>query len=109
MKSVPCPQPRRWRTALSALLDSELASSEAEAARTHLAQCRDCTDWYEDARSMDHDLRVANLGGPGGSRHLLNMVEAHICGCHDGGECHCTDCRCDDCTCGRQAVSPLQR
>ena len=51
------------------------------------------------ARTLSPELRRDSLRPPDLTRMLIGVTEAHICGCHTGGECLCTDCQCPTCTC----------
>lgn len=96
-----CRQPRRWRAALSALLDGEEPAPGRDAVERHLRSCPECAVWYAEARAVSGRLRAAPDAAPDLARRVIGVVEAHICGCHTGGPCECTDCQCPDCTCGR--------
>jgi len=98
-----CRQPRRWRAALSARLDGEPPAVDPASVDAHLRRCPDCAAWYARARTMSRDLRLASLDSlaPDLAPRVIGVVEAHLCGCHTGGPCECTDCQCPDCTCGR--------
>ncbi len=96
-----CRQPRRWRAALSALLDGETPAVDAGAVTEHLRRCPDCAAWYAEARTMSREFRLASLAAPDLAPRVIGVVEARLCGCHTGGPCECTDCQCPDCTCGR--------
>ncbi len=103
MESRQCWQPERWRAALSAMLDGEdppIPRAEVEA---HLAECGPCTAWYEQAGMVTTHVHAGVPGAPDLSRRIIGVTEAHICGCHRGEACECTDCQCPQCTC-RDAV-----
>ena len=55
--------------------------------------------WLAQARRLSPDLRRDSLRPPDLTAMLINASEAHICGCHTGGECECRDCQCPTCTC----------
>ncbi|MDO5498579.1 MAG: zf-HC2 domain-containing protein [Propionibacteriaceae bacterium] len=98
-----CPDPELWRAALSARLDGEdPAIPDAELDR-HVRDCAECAQWYAGLRRMTDHLHRGDLVGPDLSLRLIGVTEAHICGCHRGEPCECTDCQCEDCTCGRSA------
>lgn len=99
-----CPQPRRWRLAASALLDGEPLPVPRDRLDAHLAACADCRAWFADARHLTRDLRRAGLRPPDLTGMLVGAAEAHLCGCHVGAPCTCTDCQCPTCTCGADAV-----
>lgn len=93
-----CWQRDRWRAALSALLDGEASVVPHSEVEAHLASCSDCADWYAQAGLMRAALaRVAT--GPDLTHRLIGITEAHVCGCHRGELCRCTDCQCATCTC----------
>ena len=48
---------------------------------------------------MTPGLRRDSLRPPDLTTMLIGATEAHICGCHTGGACACTDCQCPTCTC----------
>ncbi len=99
MTQQTCPQPRRWRLAASALLDGEPLPVPREKLDAHLTACPDCRAWLAQARRLSPDLRRDSLRPPDLTRMLIGATEAHICGCHTGGDCACTDCQCETCTC----------
>ena len=95
-----CLEAERWRDALSARLDGEASPlSDAELDR-HLLRCPACAEWYAESQRVSAHLHCASPAGPDLSRQLIGATEAHICGCHHGEPCECTDCQCVDCTCG---------
>ena len=94
-----CEQPTRWRPALSALLDGEDPPMPRVELDAHLAACPECAEWLETARAQAELLRSARGPHRDLTAHLVGISEAHICACHDGGECHCTACVCPTCTC----------
>lgn len=98
-----CWQPERWRSSLSALLDGEDPEIPRAELNRHLAECPSCDEWYTQAREQQELLRSA--GGPVRdlTSHLIGVTEAHICSCHTGGPCECTNCVCPTCTCHEQA------
>lgn len=103
MKLVRCPEQDRWRAALSARFDGEENAIDDRKLDAHLGACASCRAW---ADRLNHVAdRVTDgadaLVGPDLSLRLIGVTEAHICGCHVGGACECTDCQCTDCTCGR--------
>lgn len=103
MAVVRCPDPARWRGALSARLDGEDPTIGPAELDAHLGWCEECGEWYAGlARVTDH-LRGGGLVSPDLSLRLIGVTEAHICGCHRGEACECTDCQCPDCTCRRTA------
>lgn len=105
MSGSACPQPRRWRLALSALLDGEPLPMPRPQLDAHLAVCPDCSAWFARARHLDRHLRLAELRPPDLTAHLMGVVEAHVCGCHTGGACRCTNCQCPTCTCRPDAAA----
>ncbi len=98
-----CWQPERWRSSLSAVLDGEDPEIPREQLDAHLAGCAPCDEWFEQASQQQTLLRSA--GGPlrDITAHLIGVTEAHICSCHTGGDCECTDCVCPTCTCHDRA------
>ncbi|WP_432559457.1 zf-HC2 domain-containing protein [Granulicoccus sp. GXG6511] len=101
MRIVHCPDRELWRSALSARLDGEeraIGDAELDA---HLRRCAECAEWYAGLGRVTDHLLGADLVGPDLSLKLIGATEAHICGCHVGEACECTDCQCTDCTCGR--------
>lgn len=99
MTAVHCPDPTRWRDALSARLDGEdTAVAEADL-DAHLGSCAGCAEWYAGLGRVSDHLAGAGLVGPDLSLKLIGVTEAHICGCRVGESCECTDCQCNDCTC----------
>lgn len=103
MTEVRCPDPDRWRPALSARLDGEDPGVPADELTHHLAVCLDCAEWYARLSGLTDRLQRPGPAGPDLTRKLIGITEAHICGCHRGEPCECTDCQCTDCTCGRTA------
>lgn len=79
--------------------DPPIPQAEVEA---HLDACPDCAAWYEQARSLQRRVPL-EPSGPDLTDHLIGVVEAHICACHEGGPCECTNCRCETCTCKTNA------
>ncbi len=105
MSEVRCPDPELWRPALSARLDGEDPGIPSDELTHHLAVCLDCADWYARLAGLSDRLTGADSGAPDLTRRLIGLTEAHICGCHRGEACECTDCQCADCTCGHVAVA----
>ena len=105
MEPNPCWQPERWRAALSALLDGEDPPMPRAEVEAHLAACSECSAWYARASAVGRHVHVHAHGAssPDLSLRIIGMAEAHICGCHQGLACECTDCQCPECTC-RDAV-----
>lgn len=99
MTGVHCPDPTRWRDALSARLDGEKTAVSAADLDAHLRSCAECADWYAGLRQVSDHLVGGGLVGPDLSLKLIGATEAHICGCHAGESCECTHCQCNDCTC----------
>ncbi len=98
-----CAQAERWRPSLSALVDGELPSLPQADVDAHVAGCPACEGWLAEASALAHRVRVARTSGPDLTAYLIGVTEAHICACHVGGPCECTDCQCPTCTCGRGA------
>lgn len=94
-----CWQRERWRPALSAILDGEDPPVPREQVDRHLEQCEDCAQWLRLAGKQRSLLRT--LPGPHRdlTQQLIGVTEAHICACHQGGRCECTNCVCPTCTC----------
>ncbi|GAB2470079.1 hypothetical protein GCM10027030_00980 [Luteococcus sediminum] len=92
-----CREPQRWRESLSAMLDGEDPAIARVEVDSHLLACTSCSAWYETARA--HRQVLAGEPVRDISALLIGVAEAHICPCHTGGECLCTDCICEDCTC----------
>lgn len=94
-----CCQTEQWRAALSAIIDGEDPAIPRVQVDEHLAQCAACSEWFD--RAQQQAVGVRALPGP---RHdltdmLIGVTEAHICSCHTGGQCECTNCACPTCTC----------
>lgn len=102
MRFVRCPDPPRWRAALSARLDGEESLPAAEVDQ-HLGDCAECAEWYARTQRLTQQLRAPHRSDPDLTRQLIDVTEAHICGCHRGEPCECSNCQCADCTCGRTA------
>ena len=100
MSERACPQPRRWRAALSALIDGEPTRTGHEQLTAHLDACPDCAAWYTHARTLSREVRETRLPQPALADTIVWAAEASICGCHTGGPCECIDCHCANCTCG---------
>lgn len=97
-----CPDADLWRTALSARLDGEESDVSSTDLRAHMADCADCADWYQRSLTLADQIRHTRPA-PDLTLQLIGVTEAHICGCHRGEACECTNCQCVDCTCGRRA------
>ena len=100
MTVVRCPDPDRWRSALSARLDGEDPGIGDVLLDRHLRRCGECGRWYASLTRVTGHLHHTDLLGPDLSVKLIGVTEAHICACHHGGPCECTNCQCTDCTCG---------
>ena len=99
MEPKPCWQPERWRAALSALLDGEDPPTPRAEVEAHLAACADCTAWFAQASAVTSLVHAQVAGAPDLSLRIIGVAEAHICGCHQGLACECTNCQCPECTC----------
>lgn len=99
-----CPASSLMRMAISAVLDGEEPPVPRDELDAHLIACADCASWRDRARTMDRHVRQRQVRAPDLSRRIIGVVEAHICGCHTGGQCECTDCQCPTCTCRPEAA-----
>jgi len=89
-----------WRAALSALLDGEEPPFGMAAIMGHLAACRSCSNWLDDATAVNRGLRTLPLLESALGERVVNSVDVHLCDCRTGGECLCADCQCGPrCTC----------
>lgn len=89
-----------WRAALSALLDGEEPPLPMAAVMHHLATCGPCSDWLEQATTLNDGLRTLPVPESLLGERVVNSVDVHLCGCRTGEACLCADCQCGaHCTC----------
>lgn len=93
----------QWRAALSAMLDGEDPPIPRVDVEAHLDECADCSAWYRTAQEQVSGLRQMPAPPRDLTQMLIGVTEAHICSCHTGGECECTNCACPTCTCHEAA------